>query len=77
MKQKWIPSHEPLNWLDLETTIISRSPSPKFEMCIFEKAIVPKKSISKAMTFHLLKHIKNQFEAKGDARLESDRYGRK
>ena len=55
MKQKWIPSHEPLNWVDLETTIISWSPSLKTETCVVEKAIALKGiSIPKAVIFHLL-----------------------
>ena len=68
MKQKWISLNEPSNWVDLDTAIISWSPSPKLETCIVEKAIVPKKiSIPKSMTFHLLEYTANQSEAIDDA----------
>ena len=75
MKQKQVPSNEPSNWVNLDTTIISWSPPPKLETCIVEKAIVPKEIfISKAMTFHLLEHMANQSKAIDDARLESDKH---
>ena len=75
MKRKWIPSNEPSNWVELDTAIISWSPPPKLKTYIVEKAIVPKEiSIPKAMTFHLLEHMANQFEAIDDARLESDKH---
>ena len=75
MKQKWIPSNKPSNWVDLETTIISWSPPLKTETFVVEKTIVPKGiSIPKAMTFHLLQHVANQSEAIDDEHLESDRH---
>ena len=75
MKQKWVPSNEPSNWVDLDTAIISWSPPSKLDTCIVEKAIVPKEiSIPKAMTFHLLEHMINQSEAIDDAHLESDKH---
>ena len=75
MKQKWIPSHEPSNWVDLETAIISWCPPLKTETSIVEKIVAPKEiSIPKAMTFHLLQHMANQSEAIDDEHLESDRH---
>ena len=74
MKQKWIPSNEPSNWVDLETTIISWSSPLKTETSAVDKAIAPKEiSIPKAMTFHLLQHMANQSEAIDDKHQESDR----
>ena len=75
MKRKWIPSNEPLNWVDLETAIISWSPPLKTETSMVEKTVAPKEiSILKAMTFHLLQHMENQSEAIDDEHLKSDRH---
>ena len=75
MKQKWIPSNEPSNWVDLETAIISWIPHLKTETSMVEKAVAPKEIfIPKAMAFHLLQHMANQFEAINDEHLESDRH---
>ena len=71
MKQKWIPSHEPSNWVDLKTAIISWSPL-KIETYGVEKTVAPKEiSIPKAITFYLLQHMADQFEAIDDEHLES------
>ena len=75
MKRKWIPLNEPSNWVDLETAIISWSPPLKTETSAVDKAVAYKEiSIPKAMTFHLLKHMENQFEAIDDEDLESDKH---
>ena len=75
MKQKWVPLNESLNWVDLDMAIISWSPLLKLKTCIVEKTILPKEiSIPKAMTFHLLEHMENQYEAIDDARLESNKH---
>ena len=74
MKQKWIPSQEPSNWVDLETAIISWSPF-KTKTSGVEKAVAPKKiSIPKAITFHLLQHMANQSATIDNEYLESDRH---
>ena len=75
MKQKWIPSNEPSNSVDLETAIISWSPPLRAKTSGVDKAVAPKEiSIPKAMTFHLLQHMANQFEAIDNENLESDRH---
>ena len=75
MKRKGIPSNEPSNWVDLETTIISWSPPLRIETSTVDKVVAPKEiSIPKAMTFHLLQHMANQSKAIDDEHLESDRH---
>ena len=75
MKQKWIPSNEPSNWMDLEMAIISWSPPLKTKTCAVEKVVAPKEiSIPKAMTFHLLQYMANQPEAIDDEHLKSDKH---
>ena len=75
MKQKWIPSNEPSNWVDLETTITSWRLPLRTKTSAIEKAIAPKEiSIPKAMTFHLLQHMANQSKAIDDEHLKSDRH---
>ena len=45
------------------------------ETSAVEKVVTSKEiSIPKAMTFHLLLHMANQFEANDDEHLESDRH---
>jgi hypothetical protein len=73
MKRRWIPSYEPSNWVDLDTTIILWNLSSKSETCIVEKTTMEKEIfIPKAMTFHLLEHMANQSQAIDDAQLHSD-----
>ena len=75
MKQKWIPSCEKSNWMDVDTTITSWKSSKGAETCVAYRNTTKKEiSIPKDQIFHLLEHMANHAEAIDEEHLASDRH---